>query len=304
MKAVARVVAICIGLVGGWTSAATQATAACPDTPHRLETFLLPAPSLGWAKRILVYLPPGYGCEATRRYPAFFFNDGHDLFDWNPFASELDPAIAADIARRKAWYGSWRLEEQLGRAMADGSLPPLVVVGIASDDGFRGRDLTPVPWDGSAEGRGIEYGEFVARAVVPTVDRRYRTIAQRRCRGIGGASLGGVSALQIGLGHADSFGLVLAISPLLGDPAIAAYLTAAWPAAGQVGWSHFLLDFDANALGSADRAWFALLSAAAPDLDRHLTLLQSPGGHHAIDSWADRVIPDLRQLLARHCPAR
>ena len=39
-------------------------------------------------------------------------------------------------------------------------------------------------------------------------------------------ALGGVSALQIGLSHPDSLGLVLAFSPVLGDPAITSYLAA------------------------------------------------------------------------------
>ena len=94
--------------------------AACPGASHRFETFALPAPSLGRPKRVLVYLPPGYACEAHRRYPVFYFNDGHDLFDWNPFAAELDPALAAEIAVREGWYGSWRLDVQLDRAVADG----------------------------------------------------------------------------------------------------------------------------------------------------------------------------------------
>ena len=127
------------------TAAAAAPMAACPDESHRFETFMLPAPSLGRAKRVLVYLPPGYGCEAPRRYPVFYFNDSQDLFDWNPFATELDPALAAEIAVREGWYGSWRLDAQLDRAVANGSLPPLIVIGIASDDGLRSRDLVPVP---------------------------------------------------------------------------------------------------------------------------------------------------------------
>ncbi len=156
----ARVIAAGIGLVLACTAAASAPMAACPGASHLFETFALPAPSLGRPKRVLVYLPPGYGCKAHRRYPVFYFNDGQDLFDWNPFAAELDPALAAEIAVREGWYGSWRLDAQLDRAVADGSLPPLIVIGIASDDGLRSRDLVPVPWDGSAEGRGTEYGEF------------------------------------------------------------------------------------------------------------------------------------------------
>jgi enterochelin esterase-like enzyme len=273
----------------------------CPETPHRFESFVLPAPALERAKQILIYLPPGYDCAPRRRYPVFYFNDGHDLFDWNPFAAGLDAALAAEIARREAWYGSWRLDAQLDRAIAAGALPPLIVVGIAADDGMRSRDLAPVPWLGSAEARGHHYALFLVESVVAAVDRRFRTAARRRCRGIGGASLGGVSALQIGLAHSRRFGLVLAFSPVLGDPALADWLAAAWPLADRAGGAIFLMDFDDDPIGSTDLAWFRALAGRTPIGGRRTILLQSPGGRHAIASWALRVVPALARLLDPRC---
>jgi enterochelin esterase-like enzyme len=290
-----------VGAVVGGIPAIAAPTDRCPDTPHRFESFALVAPGLGRAKQILVYLPPGYDCATSRRYPVFYFNDGHDLFDWNPFVADLDPALAAEIARREAWYGSWRLDVQLDQAIAADALAPLIVVGIAADDGMRSRDLAPVPWLGSAEGRGHQYADFIAETVVPAVDSRFRTAADRRCRGIGGASLGGVSALQIGLAHSPRFSLVLAFSPVLGDPALADYLAAAWPLAAPAAPSEFLIDFDDDPIGSADLAWFRFLAGSATISGRHVTLLQSPGGRHTIASWALRVVPVLTRLLDTHC---
>ena len=177
----------------------------------------------------------------------------------------------------------------------------MIIVGIASDDGMRSRDLVPVPWAGSGEGRGAQYGDFIAQTVVPAIDRRFRTAAHRRCRGIGGASLGGISALQIGLAHPDRFGLVLAFSPVLGDPAIADYLAAAWLVSEHAGPSRFLVDFDDDAIGSADRAWFTTMAGTATDGGRQPALIQTPGGRHAIASWAERVVPALQQLLGAPC---
>lgn len=279
--------------------AATGAAAGCPDTPHRHEMFELPAPALDRAKRILVYLPPGYDCAPGRRYPVFLFNDGHDLFDWDPAVAALDPVVAAEITARESWYGSWRLDSQLDRAIAAGSVPPLIIVGIASDDGMRSRDLAPVPWRGSQEARGVAYGGFVAGAVVAAVDARYRSLPAPGCRGIGGASLGGVAALQIGLAHPDRFGLVLALSPVVGDPAIAAYLSEAWRERDGAGPSRILVDLDDDALGGADRAWLAALIGRSGA--REVVLEQSPGGRHAIASWAERVIPGLARLLDGRC---
>lgn len=245
---------------------------ACPDTPHRFETFSLFAPALGAPKRVLVYLPPGYDCALGRHYPVFYFNDGHDLFDWNPFAGDLDPLLAAEIEGREAWYGSWRLAGQLDRAAAAGRLPPMIVVGIASDDGPRSRDLAPVAWGGAMEGRGI-----------------------------GGSSLGGVSALQIGLTHADDFAMVLALSPVVGDRAIATYLAAAWPAIHRIEPTAFLVDFDDDAIGRADHDWFAAMAGAATHTGQAI-LLQTPGGRHNIASWRERAVPALERLFAAHCP--
>jgi enterochelin esterase-like enzyme len=280
---------------------AAGATGACPSTGHRLEAFELPAPALERSKQILVYLPPGHGCDESRRYPVLYFNDGHDLFDWIPHLAELDPPVAAEIAAREAWYGSWHLDGQLDRAIAAGELPPLIVAGIAADDGMRSRDLAPVPWRGSAEARGIAYGRFVAEDLVALVDARYPTLPDRRCRAIAGASLGGVSALQIGLAHADRFALVLAFSPVLGDPAIAGHLAAAWRAPTAAGPSRLLVDVDDDPLGSADRQWLGALVGAAPP-GREVALVQTPGGRHAIASWAERVMPALARLLDGACP--
>jgi enterochelin esterase-like enzyme len=291
-----------VSLVIGWTSATAAPANACPGTAHRFETFSLLAPSLEGSKRILVYLPPGYDCATGRRYPAFYFNDGQDLFDWNPVAADLEPDVAAEIARREAWYGSWRLDAQLDRAIADRRLPPMIVVGIASDDGLRSRDLAPVPWRGSAEGRGAQYGDFVAETVVAATDHRFRTVAEPRCRGIGGASLGAISALQIGLAHPESFGLVLAFSPPLADPPLADHLAAAWSLADPAGRSAFLIDFDDGPIGSADLAWFtSMAGTATTNGGRQPALIQTPGGHHAIASWAERVVPALQQLFGAQC---
>jgi hypothetical protein len=274
----------------------TTPAAACSDS-HRFETFSLPAPALGLAKRILVYLPPGYDC-GDAHYPVLYANDGHDLFAWDPFAATVEPAlapgIADELARREAWYGSWRLDAQLDRAIAAGDLPPLMVVGIASDDGQRSRDLAPVPWDGSAEARGVAYGAFVAGPVVETVDRAYRTVADRRCRAIGGASLGAVSALQIGLAHGDRFGMVLALSPVLRDPAIAGFVAAHWRAGEGTA---FAIDLDDDPVGDADRHWWQQLIGSPPGVN----LMQTPGGRHDIASWAERVIPALTALFAAQC---
>ena len=283
--------------------AGAAAAEPCSAAAHRFESFALYAPALERTKQVLVYLPPGYDCDLSVNYPLLVFNDGHDLFDWNPADAGLEPVLAAEIARREGWYGSWRLDAQLDDAIADGQLPPLVVAGIASDDGMRSRDLAPVPWIGSDEARGVAYGAFVAGAVLAAVEARFRVTTDRRCRGMAGASLGGVSALQIGLAHPERFGLVLALSPLLHDPALAGHLAAEWraaePGAGQA--QQVVVDVDDDLTGSADRRRLAALFATGRSAARSSTILQSPGGRHALASWRRRVVPALVRLFDRRC---
>lgn len=50
-----------------------------------------------------------------------------------------------------------------------------------------------------------DWANFVANEVVPEVDRRYKTIASRDGRATLGASLGGVTSLNIGVKHPDKF---------------------------------------------------------------------------------------------------
>jgi S-formylglutathione hydrolase FrmB len=141
-----------------------------------------------------------------------------------------------------------------------------------------------------------EYAAFVAQTVVAAVESRYRTIEERRCRAIGGASLGGVSALDIGIGYSDTFGQVLAFSPLLAEPAFANHLAATFLSARVR--PALLVDFDDDERAAADRTWFTALVAASAYPAAAPILRQTRGGRHAIGSWAARVIPAMRQLLA------
>ena len=49
----------------------------------------------------------------------------------------------------------------------------------------------------------------------PWIDARYRTRADAASTGIGGSSLGGLAALELGMTRPDVFGRVAALSPSL-----------------------------------------------------------------------------------------
>jgi enterochelin esterase-like enzyme len=57
------------------------------------------------------------------------------------------------------------------------------------------------------------WSEFEAKELVTNIDRKYRTIANRNSRGIGGHSMGGYGAIKIGMLYPEVFSSVYAMSP-------------------------------------------------------------------------------------------
>ena len=67
-------------------------------------------------RQVYVWLPDGY--SPRKKYPVLYMHDGQMLFDdtWT-------------------WNGQeWEVDEVLGRLIADGKIPPVIVVGIAHGD--------------------------------------------------------------------------------------------------------------------------------------------------------------------------
>jgi S-formylglutathione hydrolase FrmB len=63
-----------------------------------------------------------------------------------------------------------------------------------------------------------KYESYILRELIPDVDARYRTIKDRRARGVAGLSMGGYGALKYGLKHSDYFAFAGSLSGAL-DPA-------------------------------------------------------------------------------------
>jgi S-formylglutathione hydrolase FrmB len=73
-----------------------------------------------------------------------------------------------------------------------------------------------------------DFETFIARDVVAYMDTHYRTIPERRSRGLVGHSMGGYGATRIGMKHADVFGSLYIMSPCCLSP------RAAGPANGEM----------------------------------------------------------------------
>jgi endo-1,4-beta-xylanase len=150
----------------------------------KYRTF--PSETLRGEVSYLVYLPPDYETNASKRYPAVYWLHGlgGNQRSGAPFVSGLDAAIRA------------------------GQAPAMIAVLVNGLPDSRYVDSH----DGQ---RPVE--KIILRELVPHVDKTYRTIARRETRAIEGYSMGGFGAARLGFGHPELFGAVSIMAGALLD---------------------------------------------------------------------------------------
>jgi enterochelin esterase-like enzyme len=164
----------------------------------------------GTRRKASVYLPPGYA--EGRRYPVLYLLHGIS-------------------GTQDEWRGYIRSNTILDNLIADGKAVPMIVVmpnGRALAD-----DRSPPPERTFTPEHVAGFEKFereLLESLIPAIDKAYPTMAERGKRAIAGLSMGGGQALNIGLGHLDTFGSVGGFSSapntrpgaqLLPDPALA-----------------------------------------------------------------------------------
>lgn len=136
-----------------------------------------------------VILPPGYDSDPHRRYPVVYLIHGY------PFGGPRD------------WLTSGDAPGTLQALQQANVIAPMIVVSVDMTAGNPSTD-----WECLNVPGGPQLENYLAGSVVPAVDQRYRTLADRTHRALGGMSGGGFGALNIGLHHVDEFGtLVIAL---------------------------------------------------------------------------------------------
>jgi predicted alpha/beta superfamily hydrolase len=160
-------------------------------------------------RNVIVWLPPGYddADNAARRYPVLYMHDGQNIFD---------PATAF-LGRE------WHADETADELIRRKAIPPIIIVGIWNTP-ERVADYTPDqdPDEKRGDnkpaglgGEGARYLKWIATELKPFIDATYRTKPGRESTAIVGSSLGGLISLAAAENHADTFGLVAAVSPSL-----------------------------------------------------------------------------------------
>jgi enterochelin esterase-like enzyme len=128
---------------------------------------------------IKVYTPPGYG-TSMRRYPVVYNLHG-----------------AGGGSPQRQWA---RTRTTLKEAVETGKVPPMIYVFV---DGLGDTFFVDYA-DGS-----VKAESMIVRELIPYIDGKYRTVADRRSRAIDGFSMGGAGALRLATAHPDLFGTVV-----------------------------------------------------------------------------------------------
>jgi S-formylglutathione hydrolase FrmB len=137
-------------------------------------------------RTVLVFLPPGYARDRSRRYPVIYALHGY--------------SIGAE-----QWSQEIHVPQTIEGAFALGAKEMIVVL-PDSKTVHNGSMYSSSATTGDFE-------TFIARDVVSYVDAHYRTLANRNSRGLAGHSMGGYGASRIGMKHADVFGSLYIMSP-------------------------------------------------------------------------------------------
>ena len=143
-------------------------------------------------RHLLVWLPPGYGENAERRYPVYYMHDGQNA------------------------YLNWRIDETAQALIESGELEPLILVGVyhGGTHEERYRDYTPTRDPNFKTSGGADaYGRMLVEEIKPFIDSQYRTLTDAANTGLGGASLGGLVSLHLGLKYPVTFGKLALMSP-------------------------------------------------------------------------------------------
>ena len=162
-----------------------------PLTESQVARYTLASAAFGGEVAYMVYLPKGY--SADQRYPVWYAMHGYSSTEKMWLSDAGVGAVADDL-------------------ILEGTLTPMIMVFPYTryDDA---KTIEADLADGTLGPSRME--RFLCDELIPYIDTHYSTIASQVGRSIGGFSMGGLFALQIGLHHPDLFSKIGAYSPAL-----------------------------------------------------------------------------------------
>lgn len=162
------------------------------NVPHgsvNYDTFY--SPSLGTFQQVVIYTPPFYDQNPTKKYPVFYL-------------------ISGTTDTEETYFKVGRTNFILDNLIAAKQAKDMIVVMPYGNPTYL------LPADKQKElGMKDFFSEMLIKELMPYVEKNYRTVNDRDHRGIGGFSRGGAQALANGIGHLELFSNICSYSSFL-----------------------------------------------------------------------------------------
>ena len=233
----------------------------------------IPALSGSVPRRAYVWLPEDYKTSG-KRYPVLYMFDGHNVF------------FDEDATYGKSWGMAAYLTDH-----------PKDLIVAAVECNYEGNqrlvEYTPMPRVtcdlGTYRGRGKETFQWLIGEFKPYIDKRFRTLPDRKNTLIAGSSMGGLMALYGVTAHNAVFQRGACLSPSL------------WVDPGKVlefvarsrirGGTNLYMDYGEKELRNHDASQLALTQTNQLLLAKgvNLTFRVVPGGEHCEASWEQQI---------------
>ncbi|MGE5457752.1 MAG: alpha/beta hydrolase-fold protein [Methanococcaceae archaeon] len=144
------------------------------------------------ARDVIVWLPPTYDTETSKRYPVLYMHDGQNIVD--PVTSSMGV--------------DWGVDETADSLIRIGKMREIIVVGINNTrDRFKDYSYTT--------DTGYAYMRFIVDTLKPFIDQNYRTLPDRKNTATMGSSMGGLISLMLVWEHNDVFSKAGCLSPAI-----------------------------------------------------------------------------------------
>lgn len=221
-----------------------------------------------------IYIPESYDEDPERRYPVMYMFDGHNVF--------FD---------KDATYGkSWGMAKYMDESRKD-----LIIVGVECNHEGNGRlqEYSPINFEnatlGKIKAKGSLYMNWLVNDLKPYIDKKYRTLPDRKNTIICGSSMGGLMALYAASVYNHIFQRAACLSPSL------------WVSSGKilemVARAHIrrdtciYMDYGSEEMFNHAANAEALISTSHLLLTKRVNLAFRivPGGTHCEASWEKQV---------------
>ncbi|NLT52408.1 MAG: esterase [Ignavibacteria bacterium] len=174
------------------------------DVPHGKITYEYYPSVKGTTGSLVVYTPPGYEKNPSKKYPVFYL-------------------ISGTTDTEEDWYKVGRTNFIMDNLIAQGKAVPMIIVmpygnieaRIAEQTGGAKPEDPSGRENKEAVTRALNFSEDMINNIIPYIEKNYNVISDKNSRAIGGFSRGGGQTLRTAFGNMDKFGSICCFSAYL-----------------------------------------------------------------------------------------